>query len=139
MSTPQSGEQAEYSPSPYQQDQVQDFPGYPPPGYAPQGYPPPGYPPPGYYQPVVYQQAPPKPKYDGLAITSMIVGIVWVYWIGSILAVVFGHIALRRIARDGKAGRGMAIAGLVLGYIGVATLVLFIVLLIASAAHQGSA
>jgi len=43
-----------------------------------------------------------------------------------VLALVFGHVALKQIARTGGAqgGRGMAIAGLVLGYLGVATLLL---------------
>lgn len=39
---------------------------------------------------------------------------------GGVLGVVFGHLALSQIRRTGEAGRGMAIAGLVLGYIGCA-------------------
>ena len=39
---------------------------------------------------------------NGLAIASLVVGIVWIYWIGSILAVIFGHIALRQIDDTGK-------------------------------------
>jgi hypothetical protein len=68
---------------------------------------------------------------NGLAIASMVLGIVWVYWIGSILAVIFGHVALRQIKRSQGAqrGRGMAIAGVVLGYVGIAALVVFIVIL----------
>ena len=71
---------------------------------------------------------------NGFAIASMVLGIVWIYWIGSILAVVFGHISLGQINSPGntQTGRGMAIAGLVLGYIGVAFLCLFIVVGIAS-------
>jgi hypothetical protein len=55
----------------------------------------------------------------------MVLGIVWVFWLGSILAVIFGHIALSQIKRSMGAltGRGMAIAGLVLGYVGIALLV----------------
>jgi len=60
---------------------------------------------------------------NGLAIASMVVGLFWIWWIGSVLAVVFGHVALKQIARTGQSGRGLAIAGLVLGYIGLATLV----------------
>ena len=58
---------------------------------------------------------------NGLAIASLVVGILWMWWIGSILAVVFGHVALRQIARSpyGQSGRGLAIAGLVLGYGGL--------------------
>jgi hypothetical protein len=104
----------------------------------PQAYPPqPGYwQQPAGYPPGAYQQA--QPATDGLAIASMVLGIVWALWIGSILAVIFGHVALNRIQREGKAGRGMAIAGLVLGYIGVGTLALVIVLNIIAAANHGS-
>ncbi len=37
----------------------------------------------------------------------------------SILAVIAGHVALRQISRTGENGRGLAIAGLVLGYVGL--------------------
>lgn len=67
---------------------------------------------------------------NGLAIASLVLGILWVAWIGSILAVVFGHLALGQIKRSNGAeqGQGLAIAGLVLGYIGISTLVLFMFL-----------
>jgi hypothetical protein len=44
-----------------------------------------------------------------------------------VLAVVFGHVALANIREHGQSGRGMAIAGLVLGYVGMALLALFVV------------
>lgn len=59
---------------------------------------------------------------NGLAVASLVVGLFWMWWIGSVLAIVFGHVALGQIARNGQSGRGIAIAGLVLGYIGLATL-----------------
>jgi len=59
---------------------------------------------------------------NGFAIASLVVGAVWMWWIGSVLAVVFGHVALSQIARTGQSGRAMAIAGLVLGYCGLAAL-----------------
>jgi hypothetical protein len=122
------------------EDQAQYMPasGYPQAGYQPQSYPAQGYPQPGYPPPIIYQQVQAKSPTNGLAIASMVLGIIWVWWVGSILAVIFGHVALRQIARDGKQGRGMAIAGLVLGYVGVATLAIFIALLIAGAASGGS-
>jgi hypothetical protein len=78
-------------------------------------------------QPVVSMSQ--GPRTNGLAIASMVLGIVWVYWVGSILAVVFGHVALSQIKRSQGAqrGSGMAIAGLVLGYIGIAVLAVVIV------------
>jgi len=67
---------------------------------------------------------------SGLAIASMVLGILWLWWIGSILAVVFGHISLKQIGESNgtQGGRGMAIAGLVLGYIGVATGTIFVII-----------
>ena len=63
---------------------------------------------------------------SGLAVASMVLGILWICWIGSILALIFGYIAKRQIdASGGKiGGRGMAIAGIVLGWIGVGVLLL---------------
>src|SRR5215207_918208 len=83
-------------------------PGYgqPPPGYGqypaaygqpPAGYgaPPPGYGPPPYgtyvAQPYVAR------KTNGFAIASLILGSLWIYWVGSILALVFGYIAKSQI------------------------------------------
>jgi hypothetical protein len=55
-----------------------------------------------------------------------VLGILWLYWVGSILAVIFGHIALSQIRHTGQGGRGLAIAGLVLGYVGLALFLLVI-------------
>lgn len=68
------------------------------------------------------------PSTSGLAIASMVLGIVWIYWIGSITGLVLGYLALREIRQDPLhlEGRGMALAGIVLGWIGVATLVVAI-------------
>jgi hypothetical protein len=62
---------------------------------------------------------------SGLAVASLVLGIVWLYGLGSLLAVIFGSIALSQIGRsNGRlGGRGMAIAGLVLGIVGVGLLV----------------
>ncbi len=64
-------------------------------------------------------------KTNGLAIASLVLGIVWLYWVGSVLALIFGHVAKRQIDRSGGAegGRGLAIAGIVLGWVGIALLV----------------
>ena len=59
---------------------------------------------------------------NGFAIAALVLGILWMYGVGSLLALVFGYVALRRIrdSRGRQAGRGLAIAGIVLGWIGVA-------------------
>ena len=73
-----------------------------------------------------YQQPMPRTPYvptktNGLAVASLVLGILTLCGIGSFLAVVFGHTALSQIKKDPyQQGRGLAIAGLVLGYIGLA-------------------
>src|SRR5215469_9674034 len=115
---------------PYSQyPQWQQQPQWPQQQYPQQQYPPQQYPP---QQPPYVVAA--RPPYDGLAITSFILGVLWFGWLGSIMAVILGHIALRNIRRTNASGRGLAIAGLVLGYIGVSTLALFILLGIIGAA-----
>ncbi|MBV9098909.1 MAG: DUF4190 domain-containing protein, partial [Frankiaceae bacterium] len=101
--------------------------GYPP----PYGQPPPyGAPPPYGYPP--YGQGgwggyPAPPPTNGLAVASMVLGIVWIYWIGSILALIFGYVARSQIRHRGQNGDGMAIAGIVLGWVGIVTLVFVVI------------
>jgi len=82
----------------------------------------------GYYP----QMAPTQPT-SGLAIGAMVCGIAEVFTLGfaAIPAVILGHLARAQIRRTGERGDGMAIAGLVLGYLGIAGW-LFIILAIAS-------
>ena len=75
-------------------------------------YPTPG---PQRYPYPIYQ---PRPV-NGLAIASMVLGIIWIYGIGSILALIFGYIARQQIRERGGSGAGMATAGIVLGWVGV--------------------
>src|SRR5689334_4763481 len=61
---------------------------YPPQAtYPPQGaYPPPPAP---YGAPAGYGYYAQPQRTNGMAIASMVLGIIWIYWIGSILALVF--------------------------------------------------
>jgi hypothetical protein len=104
--------------------------GYPAPAYGMAQYPPYGmaqYPPYGMaqYPPAVHGVARPT---NGLAVASLVVGAVWLFWIGSVLALVLGYVARGQIRRTGEGGDGVAVAGIVLGWVGVGTLVLLIVL-----------
>ena len=65
--------------------------------------------------------APPLRQTSGMAITSLVLGILgWTMLplLGSIVAVICGHIARAEIRRDAATteGDGLAIAGLVLGW-----------------------
>jgi len=117
------------TPSAYPTPPPPAYPTAPPPAYA--ATPPPGYATaPGYRPPA-------KPKNNGLAIASLVLGILsvvffcaWFFPVMPILAVIFGHIALSQIRKQGTGGRGFAIAGLVTGYIGLAITVVLIILMI---------
>lgn len=68
---------------------------------------------------------------NGFAVASLVLGIVWAMGIGSILALVFGYVAKSQIESSGgkQTGAGMAIAGIVLGWVGVGFIVLWVVLM----------
>jgi hypothetical protein len=66
---------------------------------------------------------------SGMAIASLVMGLLWMYWIGSILAICLGYAARREIRNNAGRieGQGMATAGIVLGWIGIGMLALMIV------------
>jgi hypothetical protein len=97
--------------------------------------------------PPVNQITPSAPPNNQLALTSLITGIVaWVLWVILLcfnfifsgftagltlicgflplipwgIAVATGHMGLSQISRTAEGGRGMAIAGLIMGYLGLA-------------------
>jgi hypothetical protein len=57
--------------------------------------------------------------------------------VGSLPAIITGHIALAQIKRSSENGRTLAIVGTVLGYLGIATAVLFTIGAIAYSARMG--
>jgi len=67
-----------------------------------------------------------------LAVVSLAFGILWLYWLGSLIAVVTGHIARRQIrdSHNMEGGDVFAVVGLALGWVGLG--VLLIILLAAT-------
>ncbi|HEX4093414.1 MAG TPA: DUF4190 domain-containing protein [Trebonia sp.] len=82
----------------------------------------------GYY-PVVTNPT------SGLAIGALVCGIAEIFTLGfaAIPAVILGHLARQHIRQTGERGDGMAIAGLVLGYLGIG---IWTLIIIALAAHS---
>ncbi|MGC9667903.1 DUF4190 domain-containing protein [Planosporangium sp. 12N6] len=90
--------------------------GYGVPGYGDPGYPPSAYAPVGYDVAGAHQPVPPAPRpTNAMAILSLV--FAFVFWP---LAIIFGHVGKRQIARTGEGGSGLATAGLVLGYLWLA-------------------
>lgn len=119
-------------------------PAYTPPIYpasAPQGYGQQGYPQGGY------GYAAPRPT-NVLAIISLIsaiAGLSLIPFLGSIAAVITGHMSLKQIERTGENGRGLALGGTIVGWIslglwvlGIIIAVLFFIGLAAAGASYGS-
>jgi Domain of unknown function (DUF4190)/Domain of unknown function (DUF1707) len=112
------------------------------PGWGPQ--PPPGaaWGPPTGYGPMPYP-VPVRPT-NQLAIAALVCGCAQVFfWIlTGIPAVILGHIARRQIRETGENGDGMALAGLILGYVGIGLSVLFavfIIIAVIAAVHDNNA
>jgi hypothetical protein len=82
----------------------------------------------------------PTPRQESaLAIVSLVTGILgWTFlpFIGSIVAVITGHLAKKEIRESGStiSGDGMALAGLILGYsmivLTILALIVFVTLII---------
>lgn len=75
----------------------------------------------------------------GIAITSLVFGILGLTClgpIGGLVAVICGHVAMSRLSQTESTagcGQGQALAGLIMGYIGIASAVIMIPLLMAIA------
>ena len=96
----------------------------PPPG------PPGGFNPPPGYQP--YSGVPPAlPGNSGMAVAGLVLSLVgvipcfWVFQLPGLLGIVFGAVGLGQTKDDRQRGRGMAIAGIVIGILLVLGCILF--------------
>ena len=85
--------------------------------------------------------APPPPQpvvvsvpTNGYAVASLVLGIAGLgfLFVGPILALVFGYMGRNEIDRSGgvQGGRGLAVAGIVLGWVGIGLSILFLVFFI---------
>jgi Domain of unknown function (DUF4190) len=87
-----------------------------------------------------------RPRTNPLAITSLVLGIVqFVGWflillpglLAAILAIVLGFVSMQQTRRAGEAGRGLAIAGIVLGFLGIIVVGILVIAGVASMNSQG--
>lgn len=68
---------------------------------------------------------------DGLAIASLVLSLVWLGGLGSVGAIVTGHMSRSKARREGRQPSGIALAGLILGYLGAAFITVAILAAIA--------
>lgn len=87
---------------------------------------------PSYAAPQQYAPAPATKPTNTMAIISMISSIIGWFSFGilCIVGVILGHISMKQIKRTGEGGRGMALAGLIVGYIGIAGWIIGLIIFI---------
>ena len=79
----------------------------------------------------------PASQVDGCAVASLVLALMspfafFLVGLPSVAAIVTGHIALARADERGSGSKGLAITGLVLGYLGTALALLFLVIAVVS-------
>lgn len=61
------------------------------------------------------------------AVAALVFSLLWGFGLFSLGAVILGHVALHQIRRTGEGGNGLAVAGLILGYLGALPLAVMVV------------
>jgi len=84
-------------------------------------------PPPPYGYPPPYPGYAPARQTNTLAIAALVSALVF-----APLGIVFGHVSLSQIKRTGEEGRGLALAGLIIGYVLTVLTVLTVIVAVAA-------
>jgi hypothetical protein len=85
-----------------------------------------------YGAPGAYGYGYPTARTNPLAIVSFVASLAafFLWFVGSLTAIITGHIALSQIKKSGEGGRGLALAGLIIGYVGIGMTALIVILYI---------
>lgn len=82
---------------------------------------------------------PPRPGTSGMAVAAFVLGLLGIVGVSAILGIIFGIVALNDIRRAPQGGKGLAIAGIVLGSAWLAlTVILIVIIVISIASGSGS-
>lgn len=82
-----------------------------------------------------YAAVPAAPKTNVLAIVSLVIAILQF----NIIAIILGAIALNQIKKTGENGRGLAIAGIIIGALSVLFWIIFTIVIVAAVAANPDA
>jgi hypothetical protein len=95
------------------------------------------------YQPVARPGV--SRRSNTMAVTSLVLGFAqFVGWIiflvpgllAAILAIVLGFVSMKQISRSGEAGKGLAITGVILGFLGILVVGILVAVGVASVNSQ---
>ncbi|MDN4482900.1 DUF4190 domain-containing protein [Demequina lignilytica] len=121
------------TPPPYVPPAYQDTRGYAQPSPAP-AYGQPSYPAPQYGAPAFPTFGPRGDEKNWMGIVSLVASIAAFFvapFVGSVAAVVFGHLGLGAVRRGEARNRGLALWGTILGYVGIGITVIVVIAYIA--------
>jgi len=65
---------------------------------------------------------------SGFAVASFLLGLLWIFGIGSLLAIIFALIARGRVKRGENIGKPLATAGLIMGILGLTGIIIVLAL-----------
>ena len=91
-------------------------------------------PPPYVPEPTPYAAPVAAGKTNTLAIVSLVTSLVGI----GLAGVITGHISLGQIKRTGESGRGLALAGTIIGYVGIVAVIIFTIIWISFFAYAAS-
>lgn len=80
-----------------------------------------------------YAAAPVEQKWNVLAIVAFVISLLSF----NVIAIVLGAIALNQIKKTGEKGRGLALAGIIIGAVSIVLYVILFITIFAVAASQG--
>ncbi len=79
-------------------------------------------------------------KTNTFAIVSLVLGILSPFCCGcltGIPAIIFGHLALNKLKADsGETGKGLAMAGLILGYLAIVITIVYVIFMVATGGFE---
>ena len=91
-----------------------------------------------YYPTAGYPRQMARPAVDSMAVAALACGIGGFFTMGltAIPAIVLGHMARRRVRQTGQRGDGIAMAGLILGWVGLIAAIIAVLIIVASASRH---
>lgn len=94
------------------------------------------------YAPAGYQPYAQRPKTNLLAILSIVFGLgaIPLFFIAILLGpagAIMGHVALGKLKHNGEQGRGLALTGIIAGWVMTAVWILWVVVLAVTIGHSG--
>jgi hypothetical protein len=93
---------------------------------------------PAHYPTAGYPRQIARPAVDSMAIAALACGMGEFFTMGltAIPAIVLGHIARRRVRQTGQRGDGIAMAGLILGWVGLIAAIIAVLIIAASVSRH---